>query len=491
MNSKQFGKLLIVLLVLGLAGFLFRQSRQSDWKDTASGGGSKLLGDLDINSIAAVSIKDSDGELDLAKSDGKWIVKQRGGYPAKYSSVVDFVWKLSEIDVLQKQAIGESAFARMEVNKPGSDEGAGTLLELKDDGGNTLKSFILGKDVMKKGEANSMFGGNDFAVGRWLLDTADEKNILSVSETLSDADSGAKEWLKSDFFKITKLKSIQVTHSSTNSYSWTVNREKENGDWKLAGLEDGEEGESGKLSAIGNPLGSPNFQDVVVEAKDEDLGFDKPINIQLKTFEGFTYDLTVGKQNEDNDYPIRVKVSAKLNEKRVPGKDEKDEDKEKLDQDFADNLKKLKEKIEIEEAFGKWTYTVSKWTMDSLIKERKDFIAEKEEESEVSEIPDTPTPLINPTPPQAMKKPEAKETKPVKKSVKQPTPEEVDVPKVEEGKKPESKDEAKLETKPKKAKKAAKSTSKQPLTEKKATASSPEKKDAEEDASSEKKPDSK
>ena len=413
MNSKQFVKLLIVVVVLGGIGFFFKQSRENDWKDTAAGGGSKLLGGLDINQVTGLSIKDSEKELDLVKEGEAWVVKQRGGYPAKYSGVVEFVWKLADTKVLQKQPIGPSAFVRMEVNEPDAEEGAGTKLELKGEGGKTLKTFILGKDVMKKAEPNSPFGGNGYAIGRWLLDTEDKENIISVSETLTDADTNPKDWMDTgDFIKVAKLKSIEVKHT-TNSYSWTVGRDKEGGDWKLAGLQKGEEGDSGKLSAIGNPLGTPSFQDIVVDKKDEELGFDKPISIKLATFEGFNYELTVGKATEDDDYPVRVKVDAKINEHRVPLKDEKAEDKEKADKEFAEGVKKLKEKLTKEKGMEKWTYLVTKWTLDSFNKERKEFIAEKKEEEKKEEtvVPTTPTPLLKPTPP-ATPEVEVKKTAP-------------------------------------------------------------------------------
>jgi len=428
MNSKQFVKLLIAVVVLGGIGLAFKYSREKDWKDVAAGGGSKLLGDLDINQVAAVTIQSPDETLDLVRRDGNWVIKQRGDYPAKNSTVVEFVWKLADTKVVQKQPIGPSAYARMEVNQPDAEKGAGTKLELKDKDGKALKTFILGKEVMKKPEPNSPFGGSGYAIGRWLLDTADKENIISISETLSEADTDPKDWMDtSNFIKVAKLKSIEVQHP-TNSFSWKVFREKEGGDWKLAGLKEGEEGDSSKLSAIGNPLSSPSFQDILVGKKDEELGFDKPIVIKLSTFEGFNYELTVGKPTKDDDYPVRVKVSATIKEKREAPKDEKPEDKEKADKEFAENVKKLKEKLEREKAMEKWTYLVTKWTLDSFFKERKEFIAEKKEEEkkEETKLPDTPTPLLKPAPtaPKAgsgseskteaapAKKPEAKTEKP-------------------------------------------------------------------------------
>jgi len=194
---------------------------------------------------------------------------------------------------------------------------------------------------------------------------------------------------------VTKLKSIAV-NNPTNDYSWTVTREKEGGEWKLAGLKEGEETDASKLSAVGNPLSSPSFQDVAVEAKDDVTGLDKPVSVDLATFDGFSYGVKIGKVTGDNDYYFRVSVDAKLAEQRVPSKDEKEEDKERLDKEFAETRKKLEEKLAQEKGFSDWTYLVSKWTVDSFFKKHSDFLAEKKEEE--LKLPDAPTPLLNPPP---------------------------------------------------------------------------------------------
>ncbi len=423
MNSKQFTKILIVVAVIGLAGFLLKSSRDDAWKEAAGGGGSKVLGeDFDVNTVAGVTIKNSDGELNVAKVGDAWVVKERGGYAANFPTVVDFVRKVGDLKVVQKQAIGPSAFARMEVNEPGSEKGAGTLVELKDKDGKALKSLILGKEVKKKPEANSPFGGNDFAVGRWVLDPADQENILTVSETFSDAGTDAGDWLNKDFFAVDNLKSIAVT-SATNDHSWSVSRAvNKDSDWTLGGLKQGEETDSGKMSSIGNPLNSPSFQDVVTDKKDEELGLDKATKVAMTTFDGFKYDLLIGNPTEDNDYPIKLSISAELADKRTPGKDEKAEDKEKLDKEFADNLKKLKEKLENERGYTKWTYMVSKWTVDAFFKKRSDFIKEKEEAK--TEVPPVPTPLLAPpaSAPTIPLKPAATSTEKKEAASKKPTP---------------------------------------------------------------------
>ena len=86
-------------------------------------------------------------------------------------------------------------------------------------------------------------------------------------------------------------------------------------------------------------------------------------------------------------------VAGNFPKERTPGKDEKKEDKEKLDKEFADKRKQLEEKLKTEKQFEKWTYLVSNFTVDNLLKQRKDFLAEKKEEPKKDDAkPATPAP---------------------------------------------------------------------------------------------------
>jgi hypothetical protein len=88
---------------------------------------------------------------------------------------------------------------------------------------------------------------------------------------------------------------------------------------------------------------------------------------------------------------MQVAASGTVQKERTPGKDEKPEDKEKLDKEFKEKQDKLEEKLKNEKSFANWTYVVSKWTIDPLLKERKDFMQEKKEETpaDKKESPET------------------------------------------------------------------------------------------------------
>ena len=105
---------------------------------------------------------------------------------------------------------------------------------------------------------------------------------------------------------------------------------------------------------------------------------DKPTVITVDTFENFTYTLKLGQKTNDN-IPVVLTIAAQLPKDRTPGKDEKPEDKARLDKEFKDAQKKLDDKLNQEKSFEKWTYLVSNWTVDSLLKNRAELLVEKKE----------------------------------------------------------------------------------------------------------------
>jgi hypothetical protein len=101
--------------------------------------------------------------------------------------------------------------------------------------------------------------------------------------------------------------------------------------------------------------------------------------IKIETFDGFAYTVRVGARTNE-EYPLIVSVSGQLAKERTPGKDEKPDDKTKLDKEFKEHQQKLEEKLKLEQSFGKWTYLVSAWGIDPLLKERAELLVEKKEE---------------------------------------------------------------------------------------------------------------
>jgi hypothetical protein len=391
MNRKQFVILLVIGLVAGYVGLKVSNRNKQSFKTSDVGEGQKLIPNFPINDIAHVRIKQSTGEVNLVKRDDLWRVKERQDYPANFSELSEFLRKVQDLKTIQDVKVGPSQMGRLELNPPDKGTNSATLVEFKDAKDANLKSLFLGKKYTRGSGDSSPMGGGDFPVGRYVMVPDGQNKVWLINEPFSNVEPKPEQWLNKDFFKVEKLKSIAVMHpGGTNS--WKLEREKEGGDLKLADVKGEEQLDTGKASGAGYALSSPSFNDVL----GPDTKLEDNITAKLETFDGFTYNVKLGKPIKEENYPLQVAVEGNFPKQREPGKDEKPEEKEKLDKEFKETTTKLEEKLKQEKAFEKWTYLVAKWTIDPLLKERKDLLAEKKEEKKEEKPAEAAPPLLDP-----------------------------------------------------------------------------------------------
>lgn len=389
MNRKQFLILIILGLAVGGLGIYLANRQKASYESSSSPGGGeqRVIKDFPLNDVTQIRILQGTNEVNLVRGD-VWTVKERWDYPANFTEVHNLLTKIWELKPVQEVEVGPSQYGRLELVSPAENKGtnSATLIEFKD--GKGTRSILLGKKHMKESPGGGMGMGGGFPVGRYVL-APDSKKVWLVSEPFSNVEPKPEHWINKDFFKVEKVKSVAVT-SPNPTNTWSLSRESEAGEWKMADLKEGEKFEASKASSLNYALSSPNFNDVASpQAKPEEIGFDNPTVAKLETFDGFTYTVTIGATNEENIY-LKTDVAANLQKERTPGKDEKPEDKEKLDKEFKDKLTKLEEKLKNEERFEKWSYLVSKWTADTLLKPRTDFFAEKKEETKPADAANKP-----------------------------------------------------------------------------------------------------
>ena len=86
-----------------------------------------------------------------------------------------------------------------------------------------------------------------------------------------------------------------------------------------AGTKPGEEVDPGKAGSVSNFLCEPSFADVLAPDKPAtETGLDKPSILTIETFDGFSYELNIGKLMGKN-YPVLVSVKATLPNERKAG----------------------------------------------------------------------------------------------------------------------------------------------------------------------------
>jgi len=340
-----------------------------------------------VNDVAHVSVQHGTNELNLVKKDDVWCVRERGDYPANFSQLSDLLKKLRDLKVVQTEDIGPSQLARMELAR-GQGSNSAVVVQFDDQSGKSIRTLLLGKKHVKKSGQSSPEGDEAFPNGRYVEVGTNATQVALISDPLESLDANPDPWLNKDFFKVEKPKMIEVDFPvATNS--WKLTRETETGDWKLANTNAGEELDSSKSSGVTSPFNSPTFNSVLAGAKLS--GTNQPTVVKIETFDGLNYTINVGDKTND-DYLLTLAVTAKPAAARVPGKDEKPDDKLKLDAEFKDAQQKAAEKLKQEQAYQQWTYLVPSWTVDPVLKERSQLLAEKKTEtsdklSETNQMP--------------------------------------------------------------------------------------------------------
>src|SRR6266567_3107835 len=296
MNSKQLVILLLLVVVVGGAGLILRQRQSASWESTNPTVGKKLLGDLPVNDVAHITIKQGANELDLLKKDDLWRVGQRGDYPANYSEISEFLLKIRDLKIVQSEKVGPSQLSKL-LLVPGQGTNSAMVVEFKDQSGKPIRTLLLGKKHMKKGDRRPSpygdMGEEGWPDGRYVKVGNDSESVSVISDALANIEPKPDQWLNKDFFKVEKARSIAVSFPNATN-SWKLTRETESGEWKLADPKPAEQLDSSKASGVANPLSSPGFTDVASNMKAE--GLEKPTVATVDTFDNFTYSLKVGQK---------------------------------------------------------------------------------------------------------------------------------------------------------------------------------------------------
>ena len=369
MNRKSFLILIGMLVVLGGAGLALFWQDLAAWRSTNAKIGSKVFEKLPVNEVAQIRLYDGKGEVNLTLKDGRWVVKERGDYSANVQEIGDLLVKLPDVKVVQTENVGATLLPRLNLVAPGKDvkaESAGTQLDLSDKSGKVIGTLLLGKKVIKI-EPSPLPIKQETPVGRYVISPGNP-TVLVLSDALKNADAKPERWLARDFFKADRIKSLAV---SGEGGPWKIMRPEEYGQWQFA---DG----AGKLDpskavAAVNALAGLSFSDVALDVKAE--SFDKPRTLVAETYDNLVYTIRLAKKPGGDDYYLAVTVSGEPPRTRTPEKGEKPADKERLDKQFEDSLKKLDERVKLEKGLAAWTYVVAAKTLAPVVIGRSELVA--------------------------------------------------------------------------------------------------------------------
>ena len=416
-------KLLILVIaaaaLLGAAYLLKGRSQK-----TPNLVGRKILAPFNVADVARVEIGGAQS-LALAAGEKGWTVDALHGYPADAATIRDALLKLKDLKAGQPAS--------------GISNAAPTTVVLKDAGGKELAKLEMGEQHRSapRGEM-AQFGGGGYPDGRYV---AFEGTTVVVNDALDAFNGDPKKWVDTKIGGITASDVKEVTYAKGKE---SVKLTRKDSTWTLEGLGPKEELDTSKTYSLDSALSYLNFSDVVDPKKTEaELGFATGAVYTATLKNGITYTAKVGnKIGADSAF----KVSAAF--KPVGTNATENAACEKTVKDFNDKV-------------GKWTYTISSYSAESMSKTRKDLVKAKEEpkkeeakpaeknpEAKPAEKKPAPAPAAKPAPAPAAKPAPAPAAKPAPApaEAKKPEPKKVEAKPVE--KKVDSKPAVQPESKP-------------------------------------------
>ena len=371
MKSKKNNGIIFSVTALAIAAGLYINS-QGTQRGAEIIVGKEPLSKLPAANISAIVIADGKTTLTLKRAEEKWMVVYRNGYPADTNRIDNFVTSMKEMKALRELSAGKDQLGQIGLQD-------GTRVTLQDKSGNPIHTLTLGKELTAPGseQQQEAMGRGGFPDRRFVMLDGERTAITVVDQTFSNATTDAADWLDKSFFNVSSANSIEVIYSGTESTnSWKITKPSELGDWKLEGeLPEGKE--LAPNPAAASALSSPSFNDLANDAEHAALD-QNATQIKIQTTEGFQYALTVADSSQDSDKVMRVQVAANLPEKRTPGENESDEDKQRLDEEWGATQQTLKDKLTEEQKFAQFVYRVSNSTVSDFLKKRSELLQDIE-----------------------------------------------------------------------------------------------------------------
>ena len=369
--NKQFLAILGVLVVVigGTALLVFRQGA-SEKPAVAAQLGQPLLRGLKASEVASIAIREPKATLTLVKKENRWTIAEKNGFAADLDKVTDLVVKAIELKAGQVEPIGEKDRARLTLAEPGK-EGAGTAITIKAADGKILAGLLVGKKYFKKEPEGDAAKAQ--ADGRFVMVPSDPKQVYIVSDPLPLASAAAGDWISKEGLAIEKIRTLEVKPAE-GSDGYRIERVTDGIDWKLIGATPAQKLDVSRANAASYSLNKIEIEDLA--AADAETGLDKPTVITATTFDGLTYTLRVGKSEKDKTF-VKVEVEGTPKRESTPRKDEKPEEKEKREKAFADEAKKLDERVAREKALKDYVFLVPSRKLADTLRKRGDLLEQK------------------------------------------------------------------------------------------------------------------
>lgn len=346
MNPRFTLILVVMLAILGGGALLYQYQERMRRPDNVGTLGRALFKDLKAADVAAIRIVEPKATLTIQQKNGRWVIAERGDFPADVAKVREFVLQALSLKVGQSEPIGDKDRARLNVDD------SGTQVEFAGADGKALSKLIVGKKYFKREVDNPEKARAD---GRFVALPGEPKMVYIVSDPLGQATTRSADWIDKRSFQVEKVKTLEVRYPDGGGYR--IERNGDNPDWRLAGARPDEKLDVTRANAASYSLSMLELADVAPKG----TALEQPATIQATTLDGLAYTIKVGKLQGEN-YPASFSSSGTLR------KDDKD----------AERLKKVEERLPREKLLSDYVLLIPKSRLEDTLKKRAELLEKKD-----------------------------------------------------------------------------------------------------------------
>jgi hypothetical protein len=346
MNPRFTLILVVMLAVLGGGALLYQYQERMRRPDNVGTLGRVLFKDLKAADVAAIRIVEPKSTLTVQQKNDRWVIAERGDFPADVAKVREFVLQALSLKVGQSEPVGDKDRARLNVDD------SGTQVEFAGADGKALSKLIVGKKYFKREVDNPEKARAD---GRFVALPGEPKMVYIVSDPLGQATTRSSEWIDKRSFQVEKVKTLEVRYPDGGGYR--VERNGDNADWRLAGARPDEKLDVTRANAASYSLSMLELADVAPKG----TALEQPVTIQASTLDGLSYTIKVGKLQGEN-YPVSFSSSGTLR------KDDKD----------AERLRKVEERLPREKLLSDYVLLIPRSRLEDTLKKRAELLEKKD-----------------------------------------------------------------------------------------------------------------
>ena len=224
-------------------------------------GGTPLLGELDTDSVTAMTITAEDGSaLTLVNEAGSWVLADSDGFPLREDVMEPLLEKLSAVTTDRRVTETAGSHARLQV----ADDEFARKLELTTSEG--VKTLLIGSSA-GSGATHVRVAG-------------EEATYLTSALTAFDFNAGVTNWIDALYLSIPQNEITEVKLVNANSEielsRGAAAEEGTPGEWVLADLAEGEEVDSAAVSSLLSRVSNVRMVTPLGKSEDAAYGLGEP-----------------------------------------------------------------------------------------------------------------------------------------------------------------------------------------------------------------------